>query len=45
MTIKVNTHEYMMNRMMQWVLHRYGEDVLEEMCQATGAGPDVEVTT
>jgi energy-converting hydrogenase A subunit M len=40
MTIKVNTHEYMMHRMMQWILHRYGEDVLREMCELIGVDPD-----
>jgi len=36
MTVKVNTHEYMMNLMMQWILHRYGEEVLNEMCESIG---------
>tara|TARA_R100000781_G_scaffold60667_1_gene38799 strand:+ start:492 stop:620 length:129 start_codon:yes stop_codon:yes gene_type:complete len=31
---KIDTYEYMMNRMMQWILHRYGEDVLNEMCES-----------
>jgi|TARA_R100001443_G_scaffold34866_3_gene48618 hypothetical protein len=33
---KIDTNEYMMNRMMQWILHRYGEDVLNEMCKSIG---------
>lgn len=36
---KVDTNEYMMNRMMQWVLHRYGEEVVNEMCESIGVEP------
>lgn len=36
---KVDTNEYMMNKMMQWVLHRYGEEVVNEMCESIGMEP------